>query len=369
SPKMPQRPIARSHTRSITRSIAGISGGPATPPAIPTHPLLPILGTSMVKPVCWSNDETSDANSEILLWAMHLLGRINLVWQDQTSSTDVDGYNPSLTHAYYLQEITARANDVTNCANSGWNTGILPPLAATYEGHLPVHASLASAARPGTVPAATASLIAAIHANHTPGQPVIFACGGPLTTLADAWLEDASIATKVTVVFVSGDPGVTYGWYNEWADSMAARIVFKNFTCVNFPTTYGTINGASISNGSTSLLCPESTLFRGQTVIGTGIPANTYIVETNGSTSATLSAAATQQISGATLQVNRSFAAVPKPWLLERLPDSPIRSRMHGKTRPGNGLPAGIDGDASPLICLLDPNYVFSVTRYSVGPG
>jgi hypothetical protein len=349
--------------------------------AADTHANLPPLGKSSVKPVCWSNDETSDAYSEQLLWAMHILGLINLVWQDQVSSTDANianqnssGHNPTLTASYYSGEITARANDFIHAGNSGWDTSGIPAIAGTYQGHIVHTDNVADAVRRSSPPASTASLVAAIEAHYTPTQPVLFICGGPLTTLADAYLskptgEREAFAAKVTVVFVAGGPGDSNGWYNEWADSMAARIVFKHFTCVNLPTTSPKITGVTVATGQTSMTCDATTLVAGQALFDSNyLPKGTYIVSTNGTNSATLSAAATGPgLSGAAVSINRSFPMVPKEWLTARLPDSALRSRMFAKTRTGNPLPNSIDGDAIALVLLIDPAYVTSVTRYAVG--
>lgn len=348
--------------------------------AVNTHANLPILGTATRKKVAFSNDETSDANTDIMVWACHALGLIDLIWQDQTSSTDANianqnttSFNPTLTSTYYNQEIAARAADMVNCSNSGWDMSAVPAIAGTYEGHLVPQDDIANIVRRSNPPASSASLVAAVNANYAAGQPVIFLCGGPLTTLADAWLSIADVgnaradwAAKVVVMFVAGAPVTNEGFYNEWSDSAAARLVFKYFTCVCFPTNYLTLTNVDITG--TAGTCDPSPvpLFVGQTIIGANITAATYITATNGSTSFTLSTAVGATITDGTRLINGSFAAVPKPWLLDRLPDSVLRSRMFNKNRPGNTLPAGIDGDCNPLICLLDPTYVTTVTRYTV---
>ena len=61
-------------------------------------------------------------------------------------------------------------------------------------------------------------------------NPLIILCGGPLTTIADAYLKDHSIGDKVVVLFANddGEPGGPYydfRSYNGWADGWAAWIV------------------------------------------------------------------------------------------------------------------------------------------------
>lgn len=378
----------------VWRATASGDGGstsadssPVTISATLTHSNLPVLGTATVKPVCWSNDETSDAYSEQLVWAMDILGLINLVWHDQTSSVETSianqnesAFNPTLTDSYFSTEIAARASDFIHAGNSGWDTSLVPAIAGTYKGHMPrtdSGAALAGSTRNSSPPSSSAALVAAIEANYTPDQRVLFVCGGPLTTLADAYLSKTAgaardaFAAKVLVMFVAGGPGAQ-GWYNEWADSQAARLIFKHFTCVNFPTPYGTVTGLNVASGQKSGYCATPagfSLFVGQTLIGAGLAADTYIdsigTPSGGNTPFTLSKDTLASVTG-TREINNRYPAVPKKWLEDRLPNSAIVSRMVAKDRVGNDLPQGIDGDACPLICLLDPTYVTAVTRYSV---
>lgn len=295
---MMTRPITRGLARPISRPITGLQFTPGEPD-VPTHPLLPILGTATRKKVWFDNDEEDDTYTTESLIAAHLAGKLELVGFSSTAATSTTGGNPTLLDSYFNQDMIDRATLITEMGQSGWDMTTVPALKPVFKGALGALATPRSATTPAGHTAAQA-LCDAIHAHAAAEQPFIIICGGQLTLVADAWLLDSTIAAKCVVMFVGGDESIhPNGYYNEWADATASIIVHEHFTMVNFPATYPNV---------------------------------------------------TQPV-------------VTKTNLLDRLPQSPLRVHMHAKTRTGNVLPADMDGDGGPVICLLHPAFVRSVTR------
>jgi hypothetical protein len=83
--------------------------------------------------------------------------------------------------------------------------------------------------------AGIASLVWAAHATYAEtGKPLVVCVGGPLTTIANAYLTDPSIAEKMIVVFVDNYDKVL-GGYNGQSDPWAANIVLQRMRLVYFP--------------------------------------------------------------------------------------------------------------------------------------
>lgn len=293
------RPITRPLTSSISRHLAGGTVTPPGEPTVPSHAMLPVLGTAAVKKVWFDNDEEDDTYTTESVIAAHLAGRLQLVGFSSTAATSTVGSNPTLPDAYFNQDMTDRATLLTEMAQSGWNMSTVPALETVFKGAFGAVATPRSATTRVNHPAAQ-HLVDAVHAHATASQPLVIICGGQLTVVADAWLLDPTIATKCVVMFVSGDPSIhPGGYYNEWADATASIIVHESFTMVHFPATWPNV---------------------------------------------------TQPV-------------VTKAQLLERLPQSPLRVHMNAKTRTGNSLPGDMDGDGNPIVCLLNPGLIRSVTR------
>lgn len=293
------RPITRELVSPITRHLTGGDITLPEEPSVPTHSLLPVLGTATVKKVWFDNDEEDDTYTTESVIAAHLAGKIQLVGFSSTAATSVYGSNSTLNDAYFNQEMTDRANILTEMAQSGWDMSTVPALETVFKGAFGAISATRSAT-PRVNHTAAQRLVDAVHAHATPTQPLIIICGGQLTVVADAWLLDDRIASKCVVMFVSGDPSIhPNGYYNEWADATASIIVHEHFHMVNFPATWPNV---------------------------------------------------TQPV-------------VTKAQILDRLPQSPLRVHMHAKTRTGNSLPGDMDGDGNPVVCLLRPDLVRSVTR------
>lgn len=69
----------------------------------------------------------------------------------------------------------------------------------------------------------------------TPERPLLIVCGGSITTLADAYLSDPSIAERVVVSWVAGYSSAEVNDYNGLSDRWATEIVLRKFRTFLFP--------------------------------------------------------------------------------------------------------------------------------------
>ena len=281
-----------------------VFGAPIPPPTLNIG--FAPFGTASIPQIWHDNDDSVDCYDVELLCAAATRGAVILRGISTTTSTSANGYNPYVSSAVADGFYTGRLADVDVAIKSGFKSSLIPTPSPAFKGNL---------ARPGnsqinsTTPLSmptSAALVAAINANATPENPMIVTCGGTLTLVANAYLQDQSIADKVVVSFISGSTAAANG-YNEWADGWAAYIVYSKLTIV-----------------------------------------------THGLTEATLSTSA---------------PSVPKARLLTDFPVSLLRSRMFGKDHPapGNTLPGDYDADGAMICFILDRlNVVTFVSRKAV---
>lgn len=79
----------------------------------------------------------------------------------------------------------------------------------------------------GGAPSAAALAIVAEAMRDDP-LPLVFACGGPLTNLAEALRLEPAIAARMSVIWIGGGGYPAGGWeYNLAADAAAARLVLE----------------------------------------------------------------------------------------------------------------------------------------------
>ncbi|MFN3325712.1 MAG: hypothetical protein ACK5AZ_19625 [Bryobacteraceae bacterium] len=142
--------------------------------------------------------------------------------------------------------------------------------------------------------------------NATPARPLIVVTGGPLSTVADAWLMDPSIAERVVV---SGVFGLPRRDYNAGLDAWAWAIVVSHFKTLAVPI---------------------------------GPP-------------------------GARGKVYMKPPAVPKARIARELPQTVEFFRwMFEKKHPTNSLPDEHDFDGQAAIPLMRPDYITAVSRWRV---
>ena len=254
------------------------------------------------KPNVWiDNDDTSDTYIELLGFAAAASGRITLHGMSSTSS--VQPFNPYVSSQVADTFGRERIAEYNDAVNSGMDRARLPVPSGIYKGHFTRPASRAiEDTKPLRLPAAS-ELVAAIHAFATPANPMIVCAGGQLTVVADAYLQDPSIADKLVVSFI-GDTTNAFLGYNEKSDPWATYIVCSRLTIASFPA-------------------------------GTSYKAIAPVVT--------------------------------KQRIIDDMPASPIQGRAYAKDHPTNALPDDRDADGLALAAVIDrQNYVTGVTRMRV---
>jgi len=140
----------------------------------------------------------------------------------------------------------------------------------------------------------------------TPEQPLVIVAGGQLTSIANAYLLDTTIAEKV---IISGVFGVREMDYNAGLDGWAWKIILSRFRVFAVPI------GPSDNRGMVYMKPP----------------------------------------------------LVDKQQIKERLPqDLPLFKWMYEKSHPSNPLPDGADYDGQAAIPLIRPDYITQVKRWRV---
>jgi hypothetical protein len=140
----------------------------------------------------------------------------------------------------------------------------------------------------------------------TPEDPLVIVTGGQLTTVANAYLLDPSIADRVVV---SGIFGVQAPGYNAGLDEWAWKIALARFRVLAVPV------GPPGDRGTVYMKPPQ----------------------------------------------------VPKDRIRTELPQNkPFFRWMFEKHHPSNGAPAGHDFDGQAAIPLIRPGYITEIQRWKV---
>jgi len=254
------------------------------------------------KPNIWiDNDDTSDTYIELLGFAAAASGKIFL--HGMSSTTSVQPFNPYVSSPLADTFGHDRLAEYNDAVNSGMDRARLPVPSSIYKGHFarPASGNIEDT-KPLRMPAAT-ELVSAINAFASPASPMIICAGGQLSVVADAYMQDPSIADKVVVSFI-GDTTNAFLGYNEKSDPWATFIVCSRLTIASFPA-------------------------------GTSYRAIAPVVT--------------------------------KQRIVDDMPSSPIQSRALAKNHPSNPLPDDRDADGLALTAVIDrQNYVTGVTRMSV---
>jgi len=183
-------------------------------------------------PIIYDNDEVLDVYTDDYLMALASAGTITL--RGLITSSSIAPHNQYVTSADYDRMHTQRLQSVA-AATASSMTNIPAPILGV-EGHLVVPGSgniddTASIGSAGSTLIITEALAA------SPSVPLVVVCGGPLTTVADAYLQDPSIAANLIVAWIGGIATAPYTMsdYNGWADGWACRIVAERLRLVIFP--------------------------------------------------------------------------------------------------------------------------------------
>ena len=183
-------------------------------------------------PILYDNDEVLDVYTDDYLMALASVGAINL--RGLCTSSSIAPHNPYVTaedfdrmHAQRVQSVAAaRTSEMAN----------IPDPILGVEGHLVVPGS-GNIDDTVSIGSAGSSKIIVEALAASPSVPLVVVCGGPLTTIADAYLRNPSIAANLIVAWIGGIATAPYTMsdYNGWADGWAARIVAERLRLVTFP--------------------------------------------------------------------------------------------------------------------------------------
>jgi hypothetical protein len=192
---------------------------------VPVHtqsgPLLPLPYDSS-NHVWYDNDFTNDYVDWYLM-AVASAGNL-LLRGITTSSSEVQ---------YFDQLVDGRSRIVADAHASGYQN-IPDPLPGASGTLIRPFSELIEDTQP-ELSAGTLALVAAAHRAYAEtGKPLVVCVGGPLTTVASAYLSDPSIADKIIVAFVDNYEGY-FGGYNGGSDPWAAYIVADRLPLVYFP--------------------------------------------------------------------------------------------------------------------------------------
>lgn len=274
--------------------------GVVTPPIPPVTGLLPL---SRAYPVWYDNDDTRDSYSLEHGMVSASGGLLKLVGISTSSS--IQPYNQYVSSAE-MDNFQRWRNDEIVAGRQSGLVGI-PDQVPVNKGNLVAGPGASTAqmidnTAPANLPAATAILAyVANPANGvTPTNPLLICCGGPLTIPADVYVRNRAIADRIIVVWLGSNTNDNRG-FNGWADAWAGVVCTSRLKMCIFPLDFG------------------------------GGPANTTPL-------------------------------TPKSWIEEDIPASPLKDLMRAKVHPTQGaLP--FDGDAPPLLMVMEPSYVTSVQR------
>jgi hypothetical protein len=178
-------------------------------------------------PVIYDNDW---ANDYIDYYLMALASAGDIQYLGISTSSSIPPYNRHMVASDLAMQ---RINRVTN-VETGRASGLrhIPDPVAGSSGNLQRPTSgITEDTQPLPSPGSE-QIIAAAHATR-PEKPLVVIVGGPLTTVASAWLMDHSIADKLIVAWVDNyNEGMT--GFNGWSDGWAAYIVLERLQLVQF---------------------------------------------------------------------------------------------------------------------------------------
>ncbi len=196
---------------------ASASGCRAGPVALPYR---------AADPVIYDNDSAEDVYTDELVMALQTAHRIDL----RGLVTTIGGWKEepwSPNEVIVRHAISARRELAAKARRSG-----MPAVPVPVDGVMTELVRPASGRIADTTPLRTpgARLIVAEAHRASPDHPLVILAGGPVSTVADAFLIDPTIADRVVVAWSAGD-----GWNGQAAPfRWATEIVLRHFRCVLF---------------------------------------------------------------------------------------------------------------------------------------
>lgn len=186
---------------------------------------------SNTNPIIIDNDEYDDVYDQDYLMALASIGEIQL--KGIITSSSITPYNPYVLSADFDRMHADKLAAASAATASGLKNiptpieGVKGNLTKPLSGDIDDTISIGSA---GSTLIVTQANLASVEV------PLVVVVGGPLTTVADAYLIDPTIANKVIVAYL-GDSTSGMDGYNGWADGWAANIVLQRIKMVIFPVT------------------------------------------------------------------------------------------------------------------------------------
>ena len=173
-------------------------------------------------PVVYDNDDHRDVYTDEYLYALASAGQIDLRGIITSYPHDQDEYREFVAGRTWIVEL-ARQSGMTRLPDpiGGTNVRLARPASGSIE----------DAAQ---LDCAGGRLIVEAARDASPERPLVVVMGGPLTSAADAYLIDPSIADRVVVSALFGSFDGFYRW-NAGLDRWAAQIVVERLRVVIFP--------------------------------------------------------------------------------------------------------------------------------------
>ncbi len=190
-----------------------------------------------LSPVIYDNDWDGDVYTGEYLMALSSAGAINLVGMVSTATcpTDESWCNPS-------SNCSRNPAQMQNMINSATNSGIENIPSIVHVGPCSVFSRPGSGNPDDTIAKNSdgGRFIRDAALNATPEHPLIVVVGGPLTTVADAYLLNPGIADRIVVFYNGGNVETGYSGYlyvgykdyNSDSDMWAASICVRRLKMV-----------------------------------------------------------------------------------------------------------------------------------------
>lgn len=185
-------------------------------------------------PVFYDNDEELDQQADCVVMAMASAGKIHLAGMCTTWPDDI-GWVPA---GYFESAYSNLVHAISVARESGF-TGI--PDATRGASRLlrkPASGKINDTKAPGS---AAAREMVRLSRKASYRKPLVVVVGGPIGTVADAFLLDHSITNKLVVCWFGGcNPSKdNMGEYQGWVDPWAAFIVASKFRLIAIPAGLG----------------------------------------------------------------------------------------------------------------------------------
>jgi hypothetical protein len=179
--------------------------------------------------VFYDNDEASDVYTDEYLYALQQTGEIELL--GVSTSTSIGPVNKYVREKGYWRMYYDRQAGIKAAGESGFIN-----LPVTWKGPLGHIAKPPEGRIVDSKPLFSEAAVELIRlVNELPeDETLLILAGGPLTMMADAYLQDSAIADKILIGWVGGNMDDVPD-YNAWADPWAAFICMSKYNMILVP--------------------------------------------------------------------------------------------------------------------------------------